>query len=104
MKNAIYILLALFIIGVSGFIGYDEFFKEKPQTHTQTCERPESIPDTLYDGTDVYWDCKWQSFYNEGNVFIEWVNDDNHSEGAEYIWCIYSPNPPGFNNTLSSGF
>jgi hypothetical protein len=34
------------------------------------CERPISIPDTMCAGTEIYWDCSWNTSYLAGNVIV----------------------------------
>lgn len=39
------------------------------------CKLPDEFPDTMYDGTPIYWDCDWEASYRVGNVYTK-VNDN----------------------------
>ena len=42
------------------------------------CNTPNDIPSKFASGRNFYWDCEWQACYNEGDVFIKWVDDDEN--------------------------
>lgn len=65
---------ALFIQQVY-FVVADDGSESVPFDYT--CQRPDDIPDTLRDGTKVYWDCDWQASYLNKRTYIIWDKDGN---------------------------
>lgn len=66
------ILMLIVILGVMIACGINHTENEP---YDPTCHRPDDIPDTLCDGTEVYWDCSWQASYVEGDVDVTYTDE-----------------------------
>lgn len=63
---------------------YEESQKPKINRDIHVCNIPDDIPSKFASGGNVYWDCEWQACYNDGDVFVKWVDDDK-TKGAKLI-------------------
>lgn len=83
MKKLFLILILAFAVSCEPKEKVDDF-----KNPAYECERPSDIPDTLSDGTEVYWDCDWYSSYKNGDVFVIY----NENGAATTIGRRLTPN------------
>lgn len=79
------ILIVLIVIGSLAYVHLPIEEGSYSDVPTNECEKPQSIPDTLYTGEKVTWDCLWQASFLKGNVEIIWKDVDNHDRGAAFL-------------------
>lgn len=63
MKTVNIILVCLFSLMVS-------CENKSTQPYDYTCKRPADIPTHYSNGEPIPWDCRWHTFYKEGEVFV----------------------------------
>ena len=63
MKTVNIILICLFSVMVS-------CENKNTQPYDYTCKRPADIPTHYRNGEPVPWDCRWHTFYKEGEVIV----------------------------------
>jgi hypothetical protein len=62
-------LKAVFIL--TGFLSFLVACDSKPnKPYDYTCQRPADIPTHYSNGEPVPWDCRWHTFYKEGEVIV----------------------------------
>ena len=63
---------------------YSALGNSKINKDIHVCNIPDDLPSKFASVGNVYWDCEWQVCYNDGDVFVKWVDDDK-TKGARII-------------------
>ena len=86
MKKGYIITIGLALGYVLGTFFVESYYAQSlgSKVYTYECEKPTCIPDTLVTGEQIYWDCRWNRAFLNGNVKVLYIDNDT-TKGARLI-------------------